>query len=123
LILLLWLSTVSFIWIFSEYGTKQSQFDSEVQLDLEAQLSVEPFNFAVICCGQEIVEQLLVMIKSALIFTKSSLHFIIISDVKETIIEKVNMKSLELPKSSINYSKPRTFSYFEDDCMAREISR
>jgi hypothetical protein len=115
LLLLLCSSIISFIWIFSEYGTEQSQFDSEVQLDLEDQLSVEPINFVVICCGQQIVEQLLVTIKSALIFTKSSLHFIIISDVKETIIEKVNMKLLRITKNVLNHSKPQTFSYFQDN--------
>jgi len=116
-------SIISFIWIFSGDGAKQNQFDLEVQLDLEDQLSVEPINFVVICCGQQVVEQLLVMIKSALIFTNSSLHFIIISDVKETIIERVNIKLLRFTKIVLNHSKPQTFSNFQDNSMAKRIPR
>jgi hypothetical protein len=45
---------------------------------------------AVTCCGEDIIEQTLIMIKSALISTNCSIHFIIFADyVKSAINESV----------------------------------
>jgi len=52
--------------------------------------TIEPTKIALTCCGDKVIEQTLVLIKSALIFTKSCVHFIIISDVENKIKEAVS---------------------------------
>ncbi len=45
---------------------------------------------AVTCCGEDVIEQTLIMIKSALISTNCSIHFIIFADyIKSAINESV----------------------------------
>jgi len=84
--------TIGFVFLF----TNQNQLKVDkmfkyqgIYQDKTAQKIIEPTKIAISCCGEDVIKQTLVLIKSSLIFTKSYLHFIIISDVTDKIQDSV----------------------------------